>query len=292
MLLLLALGLATAEGDFKLNNAVVRGNATLSEGALIETMRVPSQLKLASGSMLRLDANSRVRVHGDRVVVEAGSGELRASAAYALESRTLRVEPETDSRLRFALTSSPTGPVQLSAAAGRLRVLNATGTLVSRLEPGLALAFEPQARTADSSAPSSFIGCVVKKDSKFMLYDPTLRILVELRGSTAAVEREWGNRVQANGTSPASGQPQGRQVMDVTTITQIEAGGCAEMAKAVDAEVPAQAARSATTNPAPRLPRAEGGMSAGTKYGVIAAVVGGGAVAGIAAAAGGDKRSR
>ena len=291
LLLPLLLGLATADGDFKLNNAVVRGNATLSEGAVIETLRVPSQVKLAGGSVLRLDAHSRVRVHGDRVVVESGSGELRPSAAYAFESRTLRVEPETAARLRFALApGSGEGPVQLAAASGRMRVLNSSGTLLSRLEPGIALAFEPQVQAPGASAPSSFIGCVLKKDAKFMLYDPTLRILIELRGSAAAVEREWGNRVQANGTSPATGQPQGRQVMDVTTVTRIEAGTCVEIAKALGGEVPAP---SAVTAPA-RTPGAVegGGMSAGTKYGVIAAVVGGGAVAGIAAAAGGDKRSR
>lgn len=288
-----SLGVATAEGDFKLNNAIVRGNATLSEGALLETMRVPSRLQLPGGASLRLDAGSRVRVLGDRVVVETGSGDFRPASTYALESRTLRVEQETTSRLRFALAPGATGPVQLSAASGRLRVLNSTGTLVSRLEPGVALAFEPQARPADSSAPSSFIGCVVKKDSKFMLYDSTLRILVELRGSATAVEREWGNRVQANGTSPTAGQPEGRQVMDVTTITRIDAGGCGEMANAVNAEVPAQPSpASAPGRSVPRLPGGEGGMSAGTKYGIIAGVVGGGAIAGIAAAAGGDKRSR
>jgi hypothetical protein len=171
-------------------------------------------------------------------------------------------------------------------------VLNAGGTLVSRLEPGLALAFEPQSAPG-AQALSSFIGCVVKKDGKWMLYEPVLKLLVELRGQPALVESEWGNRVQANGTAATSGQATDRQVMTLTTITRIEAGGCEEMARLAAAELPAAPpAPAPATRPATPGPETagRGGMSAGTKYGIIAAVAGGGAAAGIAAAAG--KRSR
>ena len=283
-----SLGLVTADGEFKLNQSSVRGNATLTEGALVETLAVPSQLKLQGGATLRLDAGSSARVYADRVAVESGSGEWSAaSGTVTFEALTLRVAAEEQSSARFRLASAKT--VQLSASRGRFRVMNAQGTLISRLEPGLALAFEPQ--LADSgSAPSSFIGCIVKKDSKWMLYEPTLKLLVELNGQSAQVAREWGNRVQANGTSLAGSQTAGRHVMTVTTVTHIEAGGCEEMARLAGAEVPAKstAAPAATSKP-PVTPRTEG-LSAGTKYGIIAAVVGGGAVAGIAAA--GGKRSR
>ena len=290
-----SLGLVTSDGEFKLNQASVRGNATLTEGALVETLASPSRLRLEGGSVMRLDAGSRARVHADRVTVEAGSGEWTAAAASAgapvsLEALTLRVAADGQASARFALDSSKA--VQLSASHGRFRVLNAQGTLISRLEPGLALAFEPQAG-AGPLAPSSFIGCILKKDTKWVLYEPTLKLIVELRGQAAAVEREWGNRVQANGTSPTAGQPEGRQLINVTTITRIDLGGCQEMAKLAGAELPpAPATVAPETARPPSTPgpaRAEG-MSAGAKYGIIAAVVGGGAVAGIAAASG--KRSR
>ena len=287
-----SLGLVTADGEFKLNQAAVRGNATLTEGALVETLAVPSRLKLTSGATMRLDAGSRARVHVDRVTVESGSGEWSAAkGSTALEALTLRIAAEGEtSSARFAVPSAKA--VQLSATRGRFNVLNAGGTLISRLEPGLALAFEPQAG-GGSMAPSSFIGCVVKKDSKWMLYEPTLKLLVEMRGQTAVVEREWGNLVQANGTSLVSGQPEGRQMINVTTITRIDFGGCEEMAKNAGAELPARpvTAPAAETARPPAIPSATvEGMSAGTKYGIIAAVAGGGAVAGIVGASG--KRSR
>ena len=287
-----SLGLVTADGEFKLNQATVRGNATLTEGALVETLTVPSRLKLTGGAIMRLDAGSRARVHADRVTVESGSGEWSASqGSTTLEALTLRIAAEgAASSARFAVPSAQA--VQLLASRGRFNVLNASGTLISRLEPGLALAFEPQAG-GGNFAPSSFIGCVVKKDSKWMLYEPTLKLLVELRGQTAVVEREWGNRIQANGTSPTSGQPEGRQLINVTTITRIDFGGCEEMAKSAGAELPAKPvtppAVETVRPPVVPSPGAEG-MSAGTKYGIIAAVAGGGAVAGIVGASG--KRSR
>lgn len=288
-----SLGLATSTGEFKLNGAQVRGNATLLEGALVETLGAPSRLRLTGGAQVALNAGSRARVHAGRVVVEAGSGEFQSAAgqSIALEALSLRVAAEgpAAARARFALAAGGSA-LQLSSAAGRFRVLNAQGTLISRIDPGLALAFEPQAGTGPAM-PSSFIGCVVSKDNKWMLYDPTVKMLVELRGQTSLVEREWGNRVQANGTSPTAGQPQGRQVMDVTTITRIEVGGCEEMAKAAEAQLPARPAAAPVTPPVITGGGATtgGGMSAGTKYGIIAGVVGGGAVAGIAAASGGGR---
>ena len=298
-----SLGLVTADGDFKLNQAVVRGNATLTgDDALVETLAVPSRISLRGGATLRLDAGSAARIHIGRVTVERGSGEWNAAGGPdALEALTLRIaaEPGASASARFLLASGNT--VQLSASRGRFRVMNAHGTLVSRLEPGLALAFAPQQGLDGAMAPSSFIGCIVNKNSKWILYEPALKLIVELRGQSSTVEREWGNRVQINGTSPTSGQPEGRQLMNVTSVTRIEVGGCEEMATAAGAQLPAQPAAApaaSTTSPTgastrpPVIPTrgAAEGMSAGTKYGIVAAVVGGGAVAGIAAASG--KRSR
>lgn len=292
-----SLGLVTADGDFKLNQSVVRGNATLTgDDALVETLAVPSRISLRGGATLRLDAGSVARIHAGLVTVERGSGEWNAAGNDALETLTLRLaaEPGPSASARFLLASGKT--VQLSASRGRFRVTNAHGTLVSRLEPGLALAFAPQLGLDGPMAPSSFIGCVVNKDSRWILYEPALKLVVELRGQAGAVEREWGNRVQINGTSPTSGQPEGRQLMNVTTVTRIEVGGCEEMAQAAGAQLPVQPSAPGSTSPTgattrpPAIPTRVEGMSAGTKYGIVAAVVGGGAVAGIAAASG--KRSR
>ncbi len=297
-----SLGVATAEGPFTVNSALVRGNATLTEGAAVETTMTPSRLNLASGAKVRLDPNSRARVFTDRLVLEKGSGELTATRTYAIEARTLRITPETpNSSARVALRADKV--VQVASSSGRFRVHNAAGILVSNLDPGLALEFEPQ--VTGPGAPSSFVGCVLRKDNKFVVYDQTTRMIVELRGT--GFEKEAGNRVQVNGTARAAAQGN-TQVLDVTSVIRIEQGGCADVAKEIGADTssPSGAAKPPATpkpavtpkpaSPAPAsTPAAKGGstgMSAGTKIAIIGAVAGGGVAAAVVATQSGSDRSR
>ncbi len=280
------LGVATAEGAFTVNNATVRGNATITEGASIETTMSPSRLSMTTGARFRLDANSRARVFTDRVVLEKGSGELTATKTYAIEARSLRITPDApNSKARVALRDEKV--VQVASSSGRFRVHNAAGILVSNLDPGLALEFEPQ--VTGPGAPSSFVGCVLRKDSKFIIYDQTTRMIVELRGS--GFEKEVGNRVQANGTARAAGAQATTQTLDVTSVVRIEQGGCADIAREIGADLAGQTAAAQPGGPA--SPGAKtGGMSAGTKVAIAAVVGGGGAAAAVVATQSGDNRSR
>jgi hypothetical protein len=162
----------------------------------------------------------------------------------------------------------------VAALEGRLRVHTAAGILVSNVAAGMALALTPQ--IAGQAAPSSLVGCLLKMDEKWILYDTVARIVVELLGS--GFEKEWGNRVQVNGTARAAAQPAAStvQVLDVTSVTLIEAGGCIEVARIIGARLPP--AETAAPQPpvvtAPRPP-AGGGMSAGTKVAIIGGAAGG-----------------
>ncbi|MCC6589353.1 MAG: hypothetical protein IT168_21825 [Bryobacterales bacterium] len=294
-----SLGVATAEGPFTVNSALVRGNATLTDGAAVETTTAPSRLNLASGAKVRLDPNSRARVFTDRVVLEKGSGELTATRTYSIEARTLRITPEApNSSARVALRADKV--VQVASSSGRFRVHNAAGILVSNLDPGLALEFEPQ--VTGPGAPSSFVGCVLKKDDKFIVYDQTTRMIVELRGT--GFEKEAGNRVQVNGTARAAAQGN-TQALDVTSVIRIEQGGCADVAKEIGADTgtggakataASKPARTPKSSPAPASTPAGSagstGMSAGTKIAIIGAVAGGGVAAAVVATQSGSDRSR
>ncbi len=272
-----ALGVVTANGKFRLNSAPVSGNATLLEGALLETGRSTSRLQLNNGARIELSSNARARVEKDRLVLEKGFGDWSASSPYRIEARSLRITAvDTESAARVALQGAR--KVQVAALKGTFRVHTANGILVSHVEPGMALDFEPQGTTG--AAPSSFLGCLMKKEGKWILFDQTTRIIVELRGS--GFEREWGNRVQANGTTSVTAQPVAGafQVLDVTSITRFDTGGCGSVAQALGAEVPAgpgpATAAGPVTMPTPPPVATGGGMSAGTKV-AIASAVGGGA---------------
>lgn len=282
------LGVATAEGAFTVNSATVRGNATITEGASIETTMSPSRLSLSTGARFRLDPNSRARIFTDRVVLEKGSGELTATKTYAIEARSLRITPDVpNAKARVALRDEKV--VQVASSSGRFRVHNAAGILVSNLDPGHALEFEPQ--VTGPGAPSSFVGCVLRKDGKFIIYDQTTRMVIQLRGT--GFEKEAGNRVQANGTARATTAQATTQTLDVTSIVRIEQGGCADIAREAGADPVASQPAPAERSSAPASPGGQGGgMSAGTKVAIIAAIAGGGAAAAVVATQSGDNRSR
>lgn len=282
------LGIVTAEGSFSLNTNSVRGNATLTEGAVIETAQIPTRLAMASGARFRLDPNSRARVFLDRLVLERGSGEL-TGGPWTIETLNLRIAPtDPAARARFMLASGKT--VQVAATSGKFQVRNASGVLVSNLVPGAALEFEPQ--VGGPAAPSSFVGCLLRKGGKYIIYDQTTRMEVELRGT--GFEKEVGNRVQANGTARAAVAPANGQILDVTSVVRIEQGGCADVAQSIGAEPIKASAGTPASKPVSTggpVPKSTGGMSAGTKVAIVGVVVGGAAAGGVLATRGGSNRS-
>lgn len=71
-----AIGIVTASGSFTLNNSAVYGNATLFDGAKVETGAASSEIALNNGMKLLLAAQSSARVFSNKVVLEKGAGQL------------------------------------------------------------------------------------------------------------------------------------------------------------------------------------------------------------------------
>jgi hypothetical protein len=70
------IGVATASGTFLVEGAPVRGNATLFEGARVETRGVRSELRLPHGVRLQLAENSAARVWRHQVQVSRGMARI------------------------------------------------------------------------------------------------------------------------------------------------------------------------------------------------------------------------
>jgi len=275
-----SIGTAVSDGSFLLNSAPVKGNATLLDGAVVEATIGSSRLQLSNGAKFELAAGSRAKVFADRIVFERGSSDVALPGNYAMEARSLRISPQSAS-VKGVIALAGDKDVQLMASNGSFRVHNGQGILVSYVEAGMGLAFQAQ---ATSGTPSSFVGCVVKREDKFYIYDQITRMLVELRGG--GVDREWGNQIQVNGTARAAAAGSNQQVLDVTGLSRIQVGGCAAIAQQTQTQVPTgqqqAAARPATqpkpTSPGTPTPKPSGtGMSAGTKVAIVAVVAGGGA---------------
>ncbi|MCP5113126.1 MAG: hypothetical protein GY953_20035 [bacterium] len=283
-----SLGVITSNDEFLLDNSKVTGNATLTDGAVVEAGKNPANLRLEDGTRLTLNGGARAKVYRNRMVLEGGLGKLAGSGSYEVEAASYRIVPADDGA-SGAVYRADEKTVQVASAKGTLRVYDARGIQIANvIAGGDVLAFSLQ--EGGAAPPSSLIGCLLKKSGKYVVYDQTTRILVELRGDEARMEQEWGNRVQVIGTTVTSVESEvGAQVVDVSTLTRVGSGGCGTVATAISAELPASetaAAAPSAGRSAPSTaptPGGGGGMSAGTKILIVAAIAGGG-VGGAAAA--------
>lgn len=89
-----AIGIAIADGSFRIDNHPVVGNATLFEGNQLETTTATPELRLYGGARVRLAANSRGALFQDRLVLETGMTEVEGGNAYRIEAHGLRLLPE------------------------------------------------------------------------------------------------------------------------------------------------------------------------------------------------------
>jgi hypothetical protein len=193
------IGVATARGSFHVDNATVSGNATLFEGARIETGRASSQLRLNTGAAMWLSADSQGVVYRDRIVLERGSGRFE----NAVDALTMRVAPEGGAAEVAVRRAGPAGPAAIEVAAvnGPVRVTAANGMLLARVPAGRALAFVPG---SEPDAPASVTGCLESAGGKFLLTDEVSLVRFEITGP--GLRGEAGHRVQIDGAvTPVTG---------------------------------------------------------------------------------------
>lgn len=259
-----AIGVAKANGSFRVESNPVVGNATLFEGNTLETSAASSELQLYNGIRMRLAPDSRGRVFRDRLILEKGLGELQGGAGYRIEARGLRILADSPGAAgRVAISEARI--VQAVALAGSLRVTTADGTVVALVRPAMAMEFELQAETG-AQVPFEMSGCLERRDGQFILRDPLTGVVEEARGSQLA--NEVGNTIEVTATVIPGVQPMAgaMEVIQITRLRRISRG-CEPVA-------PPPAAP-----PPPSVPKP--GLS-GARKAVIAGVIVGGAGAGAA----------
>jgi O-antigen ligase len=216
------IGMLTTPGSIQIDHSVVQGNATLFEGATIETSNSVSSIELSWGTHVSLAAFSRARVFADRLILEKGEINFRQpeNRAFRLEvPELMAIRPETDDVwAQVALGKGASATV--AAFSGSLDAWNTRGLLIAKLPAGKILEFDPQ----PSGTPSRITGCLTKRGGHFLLTDETTNIVVEVGG--AGLLKEQGNRVEITGqqdpaTTPA---PDAAQYIRVTSVKRISKG--------------------------------------------------------------------
>lgn len=209
------IGAAKAFGDFRLDNASVRSNATIFDGSTVEALASRSEMLLNTGTRVMLAPNSRGKIYSDRTLLEKGVSEVTGSGTYRIEALTLKVAPESASSVAEVGVNS-SNHVVVSAKGGQVNVQNSAGVLVAMVMPGTALEFDPQAGASTSSTVS---GVLKKKDGKYLLKDTTTNVTFEVQGTD--LDKYVGKSVEVvgatvSGVKPASGAT---QVLNASSVT-------------------------------------------------------------------------
>ncbi len=218
------IGTIAARGAFRIDDATVNSNATLFEGATVETRLVASALDLSNGARVSLAPASRGRIFGDRLILEKGSAQTDSAqknypAAFRLEALGLAIRPDTGTA-SIRVTVAGSKRVQVASVAGSAHVLNSSGIVVANLSAGAALEFEPQA----GGEPWKMTGCLRAITGHFVLTDETTSVTVELAGG--GLDREGGNRVEITGALDPTATPVNgaTQVIRVSQVRRVGRG--------------------------------------------------------------------
>jgi hypothetical protein len=194
------IGTVTAGGTFRLNGDTVMANGTLTEGAVLETGRGNSAVRLTGGARLSLSADSRGILYSDRMVLEKGETRLENGGEFHLEALSLTIRADRGSSTgRIGLLGSDR--VRVEVLTGSFRVLNARGVLVANVAAGSALAFEPLA----TAAVTHVTGTLMEQSGHFLLRDQVTHVTAEVTGQ--GLSTQVGHVVDVTGTLIASATP-------------------------------------------------------------------------------------
>jgi hypothetical protein len=271
-----AIGIVTASGHFTLQGSEVWGNATLFDGAAVRTTSASTELALRNGVKVQLGAGSMARVYADHLAIDAGVGQVAQAAPFEVDAAGLKIR---GAGVRVGLGKT----VEVAALTGVAKVFGRGDVMLASIPAGrhMSLAFQA---AQDGTLTRS--GCLVYKDSHFILQDDDTQEVVELAGNAQDLSKNLGNRVEIKGTASAT-KPAvsvATSVLTVASVSPKSQGGCLVVASALNAqtEMPSAAAPATASAPSTTAPAASGGggLSSGAKAAIIiGAIAGGGGAA-------------
>jgi hypothetical protein len=287
-----AIGIVTASGHVTVDGSEVWSNATLFDGAKIETGAASSAAALRNGVKIQLGSASSASVNENRLTLTKGVGQVAAPESYEVRAGGLSIRSaEGSSRMRVTWIAN--GGLEVTTLSGTARVANRAGLMLASIPAGRRMNFAMQAPAGTVTRT----GCLLSKDGRYLIQDQNTQEVVEVRGNDLAAN--VGNRVTATGTASVL-RPIltiATSVLNANTIALQQTGGCLSVAAALAAQTePTNAPPVAGQNtPAPNQPAAapgnapstgapKTGMSTGAKVAIVLVVAGGGAGAAIALA--------
>ena len=219
-----SIGTASARGDVQVDNYAVQGNATLFNGSVVQTGQASADVRLASGADITMANHSRGTLYQNRIILQQGASEVKASSPFQLEAYGLRVVPNTP-HSSGVITLRPGHTVEVSALTGGFGVKNDQGVLLASVHPGAPLNFAIQAATGstdESGTPNQFadVGMLSSQGGHYYLTDAS-GTKYELTG--IKLDKYVGDKIVVTGTEIAN--PQGGGTAGVVTVKKISING-------------------------------------------------------------------
>lgn len=174
-----SIGTASARGDLRVDNYMVKGNATLFDGSVVETDQVSADLRLDKGVEITIGTGSRATVYHNRMILQHGGSELTASSQFELQTSTLRVTPY-DPDSQFVVSVKPGNTIEVGALKGSVGVRSDHGLLLASVHPGRAFSFA--IRDGGNASEFSAMGTVSVSNGIYFLTVTETGVVYELRG--------------------------------------------------------------------------------------------------------------
>lgn len=164
-----SIGTASARGEMRVDSYVVKGNATLFDGTVVETGQATADLRMDKGTLITMSTSSRGTLYRDRLVLQQGESMLAASSSFQLEANGLHVTPKMQNSLGV-VSLKEGNRVEVAALHGSFGVTNDHGVLVASVPAGHAALISMQTGGETPTAYSS-VGTVSFVDGHYFLTD-------------------------------------------------------------------------------------------------------------------------
>lgn len=186
-----SIGVANAGGSFSLNNSVVQGTASVSDGAELETTSSPSEIHLQSGADVRLSSKSAGTVYADHAILERGALRVGNFDNYPVDVRQLQIQ--ADSPQSEAVVRLKGNTVEVASLGGSVRVGDGAAML-THVAAGTRMSFQNAAtKTGAQSGAVSGKPPQVASDT---------HVLIWFIAATAGAAIVIGSIAAAKGKSP------------------------------------------------------------------------------------------
>ena len=180
-----SIGTVTANGEIQVDGSAIRSNSTLFNGSVVQTSAVRSDVRLADGSHLVLNPDSRMTLYRDHAVLEQGLTMQRNAGKHAVIANGLKVSSETPNGVVLVDIQNRTH-MEVEARSGAADVRTPSGDLVARIEPGKALSFDTAPAKNVSASSIKIAGVLRPVAGHFVLTDTLSGVTFQLQGSNLA----------------------------------------------------------------------------------------------------------